>query len=555
MRTRGLAMLTVAALAFSACQAATPSASGGPPASVVPGGSAAASVAPSTAGGGVTDTLQMHWLGDLTAIWHPASQETFSQAVNFQLMFNKLLERKWDGATWTPVADLADTWEISPDGLTWTFHLHPGVKWHDGEAFTANDVAFTVSRALLNTAKNPQNAWAAVVGVDKVTDPNAIAEGVKVIDDNTISLTIGAPNADFVSDLTDPSAFIVPQHILKDTDPKAVETIEFSTTKPIGTGPYKFVKYETDQFSQFEANPDYFKGPPKIANVFVKRLLGDQAIAQLEAGDLDLSIRLNPAEKGRLEKVPTLDVLSTSGVGTYGPYMNLLTLTDVKTRKAIAMAVDAQGIIDSVYGGAGHINRGVLPGMPAADDQEFFDFDPAKAKQLLDESTWDKSKPLRIVFDKSFAGVEQWTPIMQQNLQDIGFTVELIGLETTAAIEMYDKIDQFDVTIAQGGAQGVSPFSSQIYFSCKQTEPAHFKTYSRNCAIDEGFVAARKEIDEAKRTEIFKSVSKLINDEVEKVSWWTTNALSAKTKRLQGVVIPPDTREFITGVETWTLTP
>ena len=240
MRTRGLAMLTVALLAFSACNsAAAPSATTAPPPSTAPAASApATSAAPSTAaGGGVTDTLQMHWLGDLTAIWHPASQETFSQAVNFQLMFDKLLERKWDGDTWKPVADLADTWDVSPDGLTWTFHLHPGVKWHDGQPFTANDVAFTVSRALLNTHRNPQNAWAAVVGVDKVTDPNAIASGVKVIDDNTISLTIGAPNADFISDLTDPSAFIVPQHILKDTDPKAVETIEFSTTKPIGTGP------------------------------------------------------------------------------------------------------------------------------------------------------------------------------------------------------------------------------------------------------------------------------------------------------------------------------
>ena len=138
-----------------------------------------------------------------------------------------------------------------------------------------------------------------------------------------------------------------------------------------------------------------------------------------------------------------------------------------------------------VYGGAGRINRGVLPGMPAADDQEFFDYDPAKAKQFLDESSWDKSKPLRIVFDKSFAGVEQWMPIMQQDLEAIGFKVELIGLETTAAIEMYDKIDQFDVTIAQGGDQGVGPFRSQIYFSCKQEEPAHYKTYSRNCAIDE----------------------------------------------------------------------
>ena len=152
-------------------------------------------------------------------------------------------------------------------------------------------------------------------------------------------------------------------------------------------------------------------------------------------------------------------MLSTSGVGTYGPYMNLLSLTDVKTREAIARGVDAQGIIDSIYGGAGHINRGVLPGMPAADDQVLFDYDPVKAKELLDASSWDKSKPLRIVFDKSFAGVEQWTPIMQQNLEAIGFKVELMGLDTTAAIEAYDKIDTYDVTIAQGGAQGVGPFA------------------------------------------------------------------------------------------------
>jgi peptide/nickel transport system substrate-binding protein len=547
MRTRVVATLTAAVLAVTACQpTAVPSSSA--PTSSGPASSASAP------GGSTVDTLQMHWLGDLTAIWHPASQETFSQAINFQLMFDKLIERGWNGDTWEPIPDLADTWDVSADGLKWTFHLHPGVKWHDGAPFTANDVAFTVNRALLNTAKNNQAAWSAVVGTDEVKAGTAqTASGVKVIDDLTIELTIKAPNADFFSDLSEPSAMIVPEHILKDTDPKQVETIEFSTTKPIGTGPYKFIKYETDQFSQFEANPDYFQGAPKIKNIFVKRLLGDQAIAQLESGDLDLSIRLNPAEKGRLEKVPTLDVLSTTGVGTYGPYMNLLTLTDVKTRKAIATAVNAQGIIDSVYGGAGRINRGVLPGMPPADDQEYFDYDPVKAKQLLDESSWDKSKPLRIVFDKSFAGVEQWTPIMQQDLEAIGFKVDLIGLDTTAAIEMYDKIDQFDVTIAQGGDQGVGPFRSQVYFSCKQEEPAHFKTYSRNCAIDDGFVAARKEIDATKRTEIFKGISKLINQEVEKVSWWTTNALSAKVKGLQGVTIPPDTREFIIGVQNWTL--
>src|SRR4029079_5982504 len=167
-------------------------------------------------------------------------------------------------------------------------------------------------------------------------------------------------------------------------DPKGIETSEFATTKPIGTGPYKFVKYETDQYSEFVANHDYFKGAPKIEHVFIKRLSGDQAIAQLESGDLDLSVRLNPAEKGRLDKVPTLDVLSTPGVGTFGPYYNMLRITDVNCRKAMAYAINAQGIVDSVFGGAGKVNKGVTPGMPQADDEELFDYQPDKAKQLFE---------------------------------------------------------------------------------------------------------------------------------------------------------------------------
>lgn len=554
MRHRIPSILMAAVLGLAACQpAAAPSASA-PPAS---GGATAtpAASSPPPSGGTAADTLQMHWLGDVTAIWHPASYETFSQAINFELMFSNLIDQCWTDGVRAPCADLADSWETT-DGLTYTFKLAPNIKWHDGTAFTAKDVAWTINRSYINKPIRFKNtAWEALVGADEVKAGTATeATGVKVVDDSTIELTIKEQNADWLSDVAEPDAVILPEHVLKDTDPTQVETLEFSTTAPIGTGPYKFIKYETDQYTQFEAFPDYFRGAPGIKNIFVKRLLGDQAIAQLESGELDLSVRLNPAEKSRLEKVSTLDVLSTPGVGTYGPYINLLTVTDVNTRKAIAYAVDAQGIIDGVYGGAGRINRGVLPGMPAADDQEYFDYDPVKAKELLDGSSWDKSKPLRIVFDKSFAGVEQWTPIMQQNLQDIGFTVELNGMESTAAIDLYNKVDQWDIIVAQGGDQGVGPFKTQSYYNCKQTEPGVWKAYSKNCKIDELFIQARKELDPAKREAIFKQISKEVNNEVDKVSWWTTNALSAKVKGLQGVSIPPNTREFITGAYKWTLT-
>ena len=141
MRSRVAVSFIVLALMAVACggaPAASPGASA--PASQAPSAEPPASAAP------VADTLQMHWLGDCTCIWHPAAYETFSQAINFEMMFSTLIDRGWEGDSWTPIPDLADSWEISPDGLVWTFHLHPGVLWHDGTPFTASDIEFTINR-------------------------------------------------------------------------------------------------------------------------------------------------------------------------------------------------------------------------------------------------------------------------------------------------------------------------------------------------------------------------------------------------------------------------
>jgi ABC-type transport system substrate-binding protein len=128
------------------------------------------------------------------------------------------------------------------------------------------------------------------------------------------------------------------------------------------------------------------------------------------------------------------------------------------------------------------------------------------------------------------------------------------GLDSPAAIELYNKVDQWEIIVAQGGDQGVGPFRTQSYYNCTQTEPGVWLAYSKNCKIDELFIEARKEVDPEKRNEIFKQISKEINNEVDKVSWWTTNALSAKVKGLEGVTVPPNTREFIVGAHEWTLT-
>src|SRR5262249_12692649 len=147
-----------------------------------------------------------------------------------------------------------------------------------------------------------------------------------------------------------------------------------------------------------------------------------------------------PADAAVVQKASNLDAILSPGVGTYGPQFNLTDASgtynpdkarcDTECRKAVSYGIDAPGIVQNIFGGLAQVNRGVNHGMPAADDQEFFDFSTDKCKEHLANSTWDKSKPLRIIFDNSFAGVTQWAPVAQQNLEACGFNVDLKGMES-----------------------------------------------------------------------------------------------------------------------------
>jgi ABC-type transport system substrate-binding protein len=194
--------------------------------------------------------------------------------------------------------------------------------------------------------------------------------------------------------------------------------------------------------------------------------------------------------------------------------------------------------------------------MPPADDQELFDYSPDKCKEHLSKSSWDVSKPLRIIFDNTFAGVTLWTPVMQQNLEACGFKVDLRGFETTAAIEEYNNINDYEILLAQGTDQGVSPFKQEGYYNCTLNSPAVWLGYLRDCAnVDDQFAAARKEPDPAKQTEIFKKISGVLNKAVDKTSLFTLKALSFKSKCLEGPLVPKNTREFIVSKPwTWTFT-
>lgn len=215
--------------------------------------------------GKAVESTLVYGSGDYTRI-NPAMDEHCE--INL-LLFDGLTAHDGDNNV---VPALAESWDYDEDTFTYTFHLRENVLWHDGEAFTADDVKFTID-AIIDPDNGSENA------------PNyEDVVSINVIDDLTVAFTLDAPNAAFLDYMT---MAILPEHLLNGED---MQTASFFRA-PIGTGPYKLAEWDVGQSIIMTANDDYFLGEPKIKTVIFKIVPDDNAQAiQLESGELDLAL-------------------------------------------------------------------------------------------------------------------------------------------------------------------------------------------------------------------------------------------------------------------------
>ncbi len=209
---------------------------------------------------------------------------------------------------------LAESWEVSRDGLTYTFKLKRGVKWHDGKPFTARDVAFTFYSVLDPKVTTPHRAYFdALVGFPELTakenpkKPEELAvRPIEVVDDHTVRFRLRYPSGSFLAVLVNPRAGIVPEHILKGTD---LNTAEFNR-RPIGTGPFKLVEWRRGERLVMEANDQYHAGRPALDRLII-RIIPDSVVLlqELRSGGVDFIENPPLTEVARLKQTPNLKVL------------------------------------------------------------------------------------------------------------------------------------------------------------------------------------------------------------------------------------------------------
>lgn len=282
------------------------------------------------------------------------------------LIFNGLTAHDGDNQV---VPGLAKNWDYDEDTYTYTFHLTEGVKWHDGEPLTAEDVKFTIE-AIMDPDNGSENA------------PNyEDVETITVIDENTVAFRLTAPNVAFLDYMT---MSILPKHLLEGED---MQTSDFFKN-PVGTGPYKMTKWDEGQAITLSKNEEYFKGEPNIDTIIFKLVPDDNAKAlQLKSGELDMAL-LTPKDAAAFannEKYTCYDMKTADYRGILFNFGNEYWQKNKDIIPAICYGLDREAIIDAVLLGQGIVAYGPLQrNIYNNANVEHYDYNPAKSKELLE---------------------------------------------------------------------------------------------------------------------------------------------------------------------------
>ncbi|MEE2774229.1 MAG: ABC transporter substrate-binding protein [Pseudomonadota bacterium] len=324
---------------------------------------------------------------------------------------------------------LAKSWEISSDGLTYKFNLHPNVKFHDGTEMTASDVKFSLDRAR---------------GEDSTNAQKALFKGIKsveIIDELTVRVHLESPNGGFITNLAWGDAVIV-----------APESISKAETEPVGTGPFKFSKWIKGDRVELVRNDNYWGEPVKL-NEAVFKFISDPtaAFAAVMAGDIDaFPVFPAPENLSQFEADPRFKVMvgSTEGETILSTNNKKPPFDNIKMRKALAHAINREEIIDGAMFGFGTpIGTHFAPHNPNyLDLTENSQFNPALSKKLIKESGYDDGLTVSLKLPPpSYA--RRGGEIVAAQLRNVGINVEISNLEWAQWLDQVFKGKDYHLTI------------------------------------------------------------------------------------------------------------
>jgi peptide/nickel transport system substrate-binding protein len=440
--------------------------------------------------------------------------------------------------------NLAENWQVSDDGKTWTFKIRTGVTFHDGTPLTAKSFAETFQRAI-----DPIN-------MAKVAGSNlSVVSSVSAPDDKTLVMQLKEPFAPLLQYLSDPGWL----------QPLSMQAIEKSGAQygrnPVGVGPWKFDSWENGQsitFSRYDAFkwPEPFfenKGaarPDKLVIKFIKEK--QTRLAALDSGSIDIATAVTAKDVVKYKNNPKFQVneMLRNGLGLF-----LMTntrkpaLQDIHVRKALNMVINKEALMQAVIQGEGLPSYGPLPpnyfGYDKAVEQYGYKYDVEGAKSELEQAGWKlNSKGLREKDGKTLTfellsmsnGIwDQAAQVTQAMAKEIGIDIKIVNLEWGTLVETATK-GNFDLTLM--GYTFNDPDVLYLFLHSSQTGGLNF-SYIKDQKLDDLLVKGRTTSDSKARKQVYADIQKYVVEQAWWVPIYTEKQFSVVNKRVQGLIMHP----------------
>lgn len=354
-------------------------------------------------------------------------------------IFDRLVDIEVDGGTSKIVPSLAESWDISEDGLEYTFHLRQGVKFHNGNDFTAEDVAYTFHRML--TVNGGVNGSF----IDQIKGANALLtgaadtlEGLEVVDDYTVKVTLEQPFAGFLASIS-----TVPVSIYdSETTEAAGDQFGMEPSVTVGTGPFKFDEWSFNNQIVLSRNDEYWKGASALPGAVIKIIPDTETQTMMyESGALDIiDLDFVTDATERFQATYPDQIVSGPRVGiTYLTMnQNIAPFDNVKVRQAFQMAIDRQVILDALYGGRGQVEHGIYPHglIGFNENQTPINYDPEGAKALLAEAGYPDGFTMELAADSSASDTMTMAlEIIKEQLSEVGINAEIKNYDEATWLE------------------------------------------------------------------------------------------------------------------------
>lgn len=418
---------------------------------------------------------------------HPTDFSTTVELGVLNQIYDTLLYYSPDG-TKDPEPRIAESYEISDDGLDYTFHLRDDVTFHDGTPVTADDVVFSIE---LYKASEYQGSQISMLS------------SVEATDEHTVVCHLDAPYSPFLQGICSP--MIASKAYYESSEDDFVNN-------PIGTGPYKFVSRAKGSNIKLEANEDYYRGAPEIKKVTFEVIpdSSTKAIA-LQTGEVNFA-EIDSATKPQLEANPAITIaeVPTSAFSYIAMNTEKEPFNDVKVRQAINYAIDRDNLVAVCYDGEAEVNSNICAKerFGYSDDQFQYTYDPEKAKELLAEAGIETPYDLgEILVAEKYSNL---ATVIQNDLK-------AVGLDVTISVKEFNSY----ISDLQNGSYGITALNMTLEGDTQTLEMAFTSDYigiANNARysdeeMDKLFEQARTETDNDKRAEIFNEIFTKAQDE------------------------------------------